>query len=245
MGQVYYLEDISNDQDYIHINIITQLQEQNQHDALAFILYIVMLECGFTSREMDILPTYNYKRIAESIEGNQMSALLVRRENVYNSVVYLNEIKCNLDLLVFSNNLIANLSVPQFNILKSKSFSCITDATSYGEIHSICFDFKINIAIPVRTLALSENSIYHASLVGMPYDVLVYLIKHYLKFQDFVSLVKTCKPLNGLFQEHTLWLHFCRRENVSLKNDEDPKTLFKEHWVSKRRPNLFYHFDVY
>lgn len=243
MDNVYYLEDVRNNQDYSQFDIISQLQEQNQHDALAFILYIVMLECGFTSRESDELPSYNYKRVAEHI-GNKPTTILARKENVYNLVMYLNKIKCNLDLLVLSNSLIANLSVPQYNILKSKSYPCIAYERDYEQIRTICLDFKKEIAVPVRNLALSEHSIYYANLVGMPYDILVYLIKH-LRFQDFVSLVKTCKTLNGLVQEHTLWLHFCRRENVTFVNNGDPKTLFREHWLSKKRTNPFYHFDIY
>ncbi|KAI5749291.1 uncharacterized protein LOC108252479 [Diaphorina citri] len=243
MDKVYYLEDINNEQDYIYLEIISQLQKQNNHDALAFIFYIVMLECGFTLKESDNLPTYNCKTIAEHLQSYE-SSLLIKKNNVYNVVMYVNKIRCNLDLLVFSNALIANLSVPQYHILKSKAYHCI-DVTKYEQIRSVCLDLKQKIVMPVRTLALDELSTYYASLRGMPYDVLVYIIKNYLNLQDFMNLVKTCKQLNNLVHEQTLWIHFCKRENVTLDKGENPKNLFKCHWLSKNSTNRFYHFDVY
>uniref|UniRef100_A0A8D8ZJH7 F-box domain-containing protein n=1 Tax=Cacopsylla melanoneura TaxID=428564 RepID=A0A8D8ZJH7_9HEMI len=243
MSIAYYLEDQNNDQDSVALQILSQLERQSKHDALAFIMYIQMLECGFTSEETNKTPTYNCRVVAEHIQHYE--SIITRKNNVYNIVLYVNKIKCNLDLLVFCNSLIANLSAPEYHILKSKSYKCI-DVSNFEQIKILCLDFKNNIVMPVRTLALGHISIYSAGLIGLPYDVLVYLIKHYLKVQDFINIGRTCKALNYLIDDQTLWINFCKRENVNLgRDDGTPKTLFRQYLCSKKIFHNFNHFDVY
>lgn len=232
MDSLYYLEDLINKEESFYLDTLSVLQKNSKHDALAFMLYVLLLECGFSREKNNILPTFNCKRVKEEIE--EFQNVLVQKNNVYSLVLYVNKVKCNLDLLVFSKSLISNLSVSEYGILRSKSYKCI-DVTRQEQIKSLCIDFKNNIVLPVKAMACGNIFIYYASLLGMPFDILVHLIKHYLNYQDFISLGKTCKKLNNLLDEQSLWIYFCKRESLILDGCETPKNLFKQFWGSKKK----------
>ncbi|CAF4773362.1 unnamed protein product [Pieris macdunnoughi] len=225
-------------------NVIKQLQsdgiELMQNDIFIVLIHVLMLENGFvtTNNVTDFIE--HAKHITKIIQSQ-------RKTGFYKEKFLL----CGLDDMtvdiimspigsaVFVNAAINNDNQEMYSVCLPTSRYVVAPKAStipmiFRDLKHLSTAYKNKIVSPVKSRILSYCGYPSASLVGLPDDIFFSLIM-LLSIEDIINVSKTCKRLNVILDNETLWHALYKRDfQVIVENDRtDWKMIYKETYVAE------------
>jgi hypothetical protein len=87
--------------------------------------------------------------------------------------------------------------------------SCIP--AKFSNLKELSLKFKNSLSHPARSIILTKEGILNASLLGVPDEVKIKVLK-YLEVSDFLKLSVVCRDLYCMSEDQALWRYFLVRD---------------------------------
>ncbi|XP_045490945.1 uncharacterized protein LOC123690878 [Colias croceus] len=229
--------------------IIEQLLSQNvrtesmQKDVFFVLIIIMMLENGFMPVKNEassidsssILDAYKLSQLKKESGIYKETFLLMGLHGVtvdlimspVGSTVIVNAVRKDISSETYS------VCLPLSRYIVSTQASTIP--MMFRDLKHLCSLFKNKIICPVKSSILNFCGYPSASLAGIPDDIFFSLMM-LLNVKDILSVSKTCKRLNVLLKNDSLWHALCKRDfNNSTESECDWKKIYIEKYKAEQQ----------
>ncbi|GFG28131.1 hypothetical protein Cfor_07913, partial [Coptotermes formosanus] len=83
-------------------------------------------------------------------------------------------------------------------------------SAKFSNLKDLSLKFK-NVSHPARSVILTKEGVLNASLLGVPDEVKIKVLK-YLKVSDFLKVLVVCRDLYAMSEDQALWRYFLVRD---------------------------------
>ena len=205
-----------------------------KNDLVAVLLYVLMMETGYSpvNTEGTLVCTYDHGFSVHKL--NHFCSMPANWKNFQNNSYEMSfvlgrftQYPCKLLLIPLDDVLIINLIVSNLvqernsytlGIQPSKyvvnpTSSCIP--AKFSNLKDLSLKFKNSLSHPARSVILTKEGILNASLLGVPDEVKIKVLK-YLKVSDFLKVTVVCRDLYYMSEDQALWRYFLVRDFMCL-----------------------------
>jgi len=201
-----------------------------KNDLLAVLLYVLMMETGYSPVNIEGTSVCRYDHGFSVHKLNHFRSMPANWKNIHKNIYEMSfvlgrfiQYPCKLLLIPLDDFLIINLIVsnlvPETNgytlgIQPSKyvvnsTTSCIP--AKFSNLKDLSLKFKNSLSHPARSVILTKEGILNASLLGVPDEVKIKVLR-YLKVSDFLKLSVVCRDLYCMSEDQALWRYFLLRD---------------------------------
>jgi hypothetical protein len=204
----------------------------DKNDLVAVLLYVLMMETGYSPVNVKGTSVCSYDHGFSIKKLNHFHSMPANWKNIRNNNYEMSFVlgrfthyPCKLLLIPTEDVLIINLIVsnlvqgrnrytlgiqPSKYVVNPKS-SCIP--AKFRNLKDLSLKFKNNLSHPARSVILTKEGILNASLLGVPDEVKIKLLK-YLKVSDFLKVSMVCRDLYNISEDQALWRYFLIRDFI-------------------------------
>ncbi|GFG35347.1 hypothetical protein Cfor_10100 [Coptotermes formosanus] len=199
-------------------------------DLVAVLLYALMMVTGYSSVNADGTSLCSYDHGFGIHILNHFCSMLANWKNIHKNSYEMRfvlgkftQYPCRLLLIPLDDVPIINLIVsnlaqernrytlgiqPSKYIVRPTS-SCIL--AKFSNLKDLSIKFKDNMSHPARSVILTKEGILNASLLGVPDEVKLKVLK-YLKVSDFLKVSVVSRDLYAMSEDQALWRYFVFRD---------------------------------
>ncbi|GFG35956.1 hypothetical protein Cfor_10200 [Coptotermes formosanus] len=202
----------------------------NKSDLVAVLLYVLMIETGYSPVNADRTSSCSYDHGFSIHKLNHFCSMPANWKNIHKNSYEMcfvlgkfTQYPCRLLLIPLDDVLIINLIVSNLAqernryTLGIQPSKYVVNPTSsfipakFSNLKDLSVKFKNNLSHPARSVILTKEGILNASLLGIPDEVKIKVLK-YLKVSDFVKVSVVCRDLYAMSEEQALWRYFLVRD---------------------------------
>lgn len=185
----------------------------NAHDTFIVFLYVLMLETGFIPKDFaddsaNDSAEFFYPRMLQMSKKFPGNWKLDRSYYINFVLPCLPADICKFFCLVSGEDILATCTIPNSKI----GYSFLFDPTVYivknnskvfQNLKGLSITFKNAISFPLKVFVLSMYNIPHNSLLYLPYETLLDIMKYLNKF-DIANLCRTCRRFENIHKDPKL-----------------------------------------